>query len=78
MVLVLQQVAGPAAVFCMHLIVLYGLPFLSHPFLFVCLLLLSSRMDVRHTQIGGVVVVQDLARVQEWEHAVVVQKARQV
>ena len=72
MVLVLQWVAGPAAVFCMRLIVLYGLPFFSHPFLFVCLLLLSSRMDVRHAQIGGVVVVQDLACVQEWEHAVAV------
>ena len=72
MVPVLQRVAGPVAMFCMHLIVLYGLPFLSHPFLFVSLLLLSSRMDMQHAQIGRVVVVQDLACVQEWEHAVVV------
>ena len=71
-VLVLQWVVGPVAMFCVHLIVLYSLPFLSQLFLFVCLLLLSSRMDVQHAQIGRVVVVQDLAHVQEWEHAVVV------
>lgn len=71
---VLQWVAGPAAVLCVHLTVLFSQSFLSHPFLFAYLQPLSSRMDMQHVQISGVVVVLDLAWVLEWKMGQVLQE----
>ena len=58
--LVLQWVVGPVVVLCVHLAVFFSQSFLSHPFLFAYLQPLSSRTDMQHVQIGGVVVVLDL------------------